>query len=1010
MLISDISIKKPVFGIVINLILVILGIISYAKLQIRSTPNIDQPVVSINSIYQGADSAYMESQVTNRIEESIKTLKNVDFVSSSSGYSSSIVNIIFKLDTDIEIALNDVRDKVSKILSDLPKNMDSPIISKVEQGNFPSIWISINSNKHNLLELTRIVENQVETVLERLPTVGEIQTFGRQKYAMIIEPRIVDMYSHTLSNQEIVNSIKSQNQNFPIGTIETRNKNFIVKLNSEMNQVEDFEKIIVKTYKNGAIIKLKDVADIKLDALDVKVLLKYNGINSLGLGLVLKSGANVIDLADQTNKAISELNKILPDSVKINIAYDQSIPVKESIDGLLYTIFEAIILVTLVIYLFLGSVVTTLIPLMTIPISLIATCIIIQLLGFTLNIFTLLAMMLAIGLVIDDAVVVLENITRHFVELKKSPIKAALEGSQEVGFAVIAMTITLAAVFLPIGFLEGMIGKLFIEFAWTLAFCILFSGMVALTLTPLMSSRLVNTTTQTKITLLKIFDKYLLKLQNQYIILLKKSLNNKKIAFVSIALSIIVIIFTLKVINTVFVPEEDQGFIILSYEGPEGSTLNKTDSVVLESQQILNNHPDIESYLQVSGYQGENTALAFIILKDWNKRKKSQQQIVNELNLSFSSISSYMSIFAKNPRSLGNSGADVIAFYVQSSGEYSKIEKISEQIMNEMHDSKIFTNISSDFDTSTPGIDVVIEKNKAHQYGISVLDIANELRYTISDNNISDFIMGNNIYDVVLHYNKKNKNTINILDSILVKNNQNQLIPVGSLIKKREHGIQNQYSHYNNLRSIKVTANINKNFNIGIAINALNKILTPIIETNNITIEYGGEIKQLNDSGSDFLFLFPLAIVFIYLILSIQFNNFLDPLIVLFAVPFSMAGGVVSLYIFNNSLNMYSNIGLITLIGLIAKNSVMIVEFANQLNDLGKPILESIIESAKLRLRPILMTTIATILGAIPLAMSSGSGAAARNSIGLVITGGMSIGTICSLIIIPMLYYSLKNK
>ena len=1022
MLLSKICIRRPVFASVLSLIIVTLGMIFFTKLQIRGIPDIDPPIITVLSNYDGASAVYMEKEVTTRIEKALKTVKNLDFMSSTSEVGSSNITLSFKLSANIEVVLNDVRSKVSDIVNILPQDMKVPLVSKLDSDNFPSIWISVNSDQYDELELTKLAEDNIKTILEKLGVVGRVMMYGSKYYSMRIEPDPIKMFQYKISPIEIEEAIRKQNKDYPAGSIKTESRNFTLQLNGALSSPEEFGNIILNA-DNKNVLKLKDVAKVYLGPVEEDVILRYNGKRSMAIGVTKQSKSNILDLSKEVRAEIDKIKKTLPQGVKVEIAYDGAIPVNASIKAVFRTIFEALILVVIVTYLFLASAKITIIPFVTIPVSLIGTFSVMYFLGFSVNTFTLLAMILAIGLVVDDAIVMLENIFRH-CESGQSPEEAAIGASGEISFAIIAMTITLASVFLPIGFIEGFIGKLFIEFAWTLAFCVLFSGFVALTLTPMMASKMIKNTDKPQTGFLAKFDQYIKFIQTKYIYYLNLAFDNKKQFLLIVSPSIIILVLSFVFVNKAFVPEEDDGFLQVSFSGPEGSNHKQSEKVVVEAEQILSSHKDILGFFEVIGWGGGDSAFAFVPLKDWSKRSKSQEQIRNELNEKFMLIPG-MSIFAMAPRSLASGGAThPIEFNLQTSLEYEQIDKLSQEFLNQLKVNPIFQNVERDFKSSTPTIDIIVNREKAYIYQVSLDNIGTTVQYLIAGRQVGDFRMGNDIYEIILQYNKDNRNKVSDLSKVLVKKTPSpsflqsgqdrnlllaEIIPLEVVANIIEKITVKSYSHYNNWKSIGFSADLAPGYKITDAIKEINQIAQKLIDSNTTKLEYLGEIKLMEESESSMLGTFLFALIFIYLVLAAQFESFSDPLIILLSVPFSITGGVVALLIFGNTLNMYSNIGLVTLIGLITKNSIMIVEFANQLKEQGVKVREAVTRAANLRLRPILMTTLATIFGAIPLVLASGAGSASRNSIGLVIVGGMIVGTAFTVFVIPVLYQTFKK-
>jgi len=1008
MLLSEICIKRPVFATVLSLVIVVLGAIFFTKLQIRGTPDISIPIINVNAFYSGADALYMEKEITTRIEKALKTVKNLDYITSQSSTGESNITLSFLLSTNIEVALNDVRSKISDIIYIFPQDMKAPSVAKLDSDSFPSLFISIESEQYNDLELTKIVEDSLQTPLDKLESVGQSQIYGGNEYIMRIEPDPKKLYQHKISLLDIETAIREQNKDYPAGNIKTGINNFTVTLEGSLSTPEEFGNIILKVQGNS-IIKLQDIARVYLTSPDETVIFRYNGKSSIALGLIKESKANIIDLSNEVTKELERIKESMPKGISMGIAYDGAIPVKASIYAVFQTIFEALILVILVTYLFLASAKITLIPFVTIPVSLIGTFSVMYAFGFSINIFTLLAMILAIGLVVDDAIVMLENIFRYN-EMGHKPMEAAILASKEIGFAIIAMTITLAAVFLPVGFIEGFVGKLFIEFAWTLAFCVLFSGFVALTLTPMMSSRMVAKHNTDLPKFLVKFNEILQLIQNKYIYYLNLTFNNKKKFVLIITASFVVLIVSFKFVPKVFVPQEDDGFLQISFTGPEGSSLEHSTEVVIEAEKILANYKDILGYLMVIGAGGSDSVFSFVPLKDWKQRSRSQETIKNMLNKQFSEIAG-MSIFAMEPRSMVSSGGgSPVEFTIQTNLEYDDLDKISQQFVDIMKTTPIFSNVNRDLQSAMPTISIEVNRNKAYLYGMNMTNIGKTVQYLLAGQQVGDFRMGNDLYDVILQFNQEDRKNISDFSKILIPTKNNNMLPLESIASITEKISVKSYSHYNNSKSVTISSDLAPSGKIDDAIGEINKIADRLLDPSNTKLEYVGEIKQMREADSNMLMTFVFALVFIYLVLAAQFESFIDPLLILLAVPFSITGGVLALWLAGNSLNMYSNIGLITLIGLITKNSIMLVEFANQLREKGVSVREAIIESSKLRLRPILMTTLAAVVGSMPLIFATGAGAAARNSIGLVIVGGLSIGTVFTLFVIPVIYQTFKKN
>lgn len=1006
MLLSEVCIKRPVFATVLSLLIIMIGIMGYSRLSLRALPNIDPPIITVTANYPAADAAYMEQNITLPIEKALRTVKNVDFTTSKSVSGSSVITISFLLSANIDEALNDVRSKISSINDRFPLDMKAPEAAKADSGAWPSLWLVATSDRHDDMTLTNIIYQDITKTLEKIESVGQAKLFGASYYNMNIEPDPVKLYAFKISPIEIEKAVKAQNQDYPAGQIKTDSHNFVLQLQAALSKEEEFARIIVKRDKNNNLTRLEDVAKVRLSPEDSDSILRYNGTKGIAIGLIKASSANLIDLSHEVRKNLPQLQKSLPAGIKLTIAHDQSISVESSINSVYSTIFEALILVGLVIYLFLQSARITIIPLVTIPISLIGTFGFMYAFGFSINIFTLLAMILAIGLVVDDAIVMLENIFRHN-EKGESAKEAAISGVKEIGFAIVAMTITLAAVFLPIGFIQGFLGKLFIEFAWTLAFCVLVSGFVALTLTPMMASLMLRKKTSAPFPILITFQNYLDRLTNLYIFYLKWLFEHKKYFLTICGGSVVVLILSFILVNKTFAPEEDDGFLQIIASGPEGSSLNHSFTAMKEVETILSNNKDVFGYFTIIN---PDSAFAFVPLNPWKDRKKSQKEIQGELNKRLMDIPG-MSIFAAAPRSLASGGANkAIEFYIYSNNiGWQRLDRTSQKFVDAMKANHIFQNVERDLKTSTPTVNLEIDRDRAYIYNTSLDTIGATVQYLIGGRQIGTFNVGNDNYNVTLRFAEKDRNNINSLSNIYIKNNENNMLSLNSIVNIKEEISIRSYNHYNGAKSVTISAELAVGSKISDAVNFIEDWAKSNLDSNEMNMGFTGEIKRMNEANSNILSTFLLALIFIYLVLSAQFESFKDPLIILMAVPFSITGALLALVIFGNSINLYSNIGLVTLIGLVTKNSIMIVEFANQLREEGRSVYDAIMESAHLRLRPILMTSTATICGAIPLVFESGSGAASCNSIGLVIIGGMMLGTLFTIFVIPILYNRFKT-
>lgn len=1004
MLLAEISTKRPVLATVLNLTIILTGIVSFFKLELRRQPDIAFPVITIESSYPGGSPSFIEKNVTNILESYIKNAKNLDKIESYSSFGSSEINIIFDLNADIDKSLNDVRSKVSEAISNLPEGISSPIISKMDVDNFASMWITATANNYDPMVLSDLIRQRVNPEFEKLSTISRSQLISNNFYTIQIKLDPTKLYQYRINPSEVKDAISKQSRDYPVGSIRSKTKNFILMLEGAKNSPEEFKEIIIGKI-NDKIIKISDVAEVVLEPPKINNLIRYNGVDTVAMGLIKSSKANVLELSDQVHNELNKLKKILPEEIILNIAYDASVPVRASIKSVYITAIESLILVLLVVYFFLGSISATIVPFVAIPVSLIGTFSFMYAANFSINLYTLLAMIMAIGLVVDDAIVMLENIYFH-IERGLKPFDAAIKASKEIGFTIVAMTLTLVAVFLPIGFLDGFVGKLFIEFAWTLAFCVLVSGFVALTLSPSISARILKKENQkSKPSFIIKFDEYLKIITNKYAIALNWVFNNSyKILGISL-ISIIILISAFFIVPKEFMPEEDDAIMLISGSSPDGASIEYTLNAVKEVEEIISSTPEVKGYFFNAYGSG---LFGFIPLKNWSDRNRSQQKVVSTVNNLLMKIPE-AEIYAVNPSSMRGSFEKAISFNLVSFDDFNILEDLSKKFVEEMKKEKIFKAPKRNLKTSMPTINLNINSDIAARNGVFLNQIGPTLQYLLTPTKVADFSVGNEKYDVLMSFKQEDRENISDLSKIYIKSTRNQMVPLYNIVDINENVSIQTLQHYNTAKSIALTTDMDDNYSLKDAKNAIQKIADKIIDPKKTSLIFTGQINDMDKSFASIILTFILAILFIYLVLCAQFESYIDPFIIILAVPFSITGGVIALIIGGSSLNLYSNIGLITLIGLITKNSIMIVEFANKLKSEGKETIDAIISASQLRMRPILMTTSATILGSVPLVMAHGASAASRSSIGLVIFGGMLIGTIFTLFIIPSIYYKLKK-
>ncbi|MFO1130072.1 MAG: efflux RND transporter permease subunit [Rickettsiales bacterium] len=1006
MQLSVTCLNRPILAIVLNLIIIIFGIIGYLKMQVRAAPKIDFPVITINAFYNGASSKYMENNIVKPIENAIKSIGKVEYTQSSSYNSQAIINIFFRLNTNLDEIITDIKSVVADLSYVFPDDMRLPSVSKMSVDKFPWMWFLVNSNKLNNLELTTIINDRIAPKFNSLPSVGGINLVGDQYMEVMIEPKPEKLFGYKISPTDIERAIIIQNKDFPAGTLETNYFNFIMQMNNSIKKPEDFYNILLFSGEN--MIKLDQIANVKIGPSELKSIVRYNGEISIGFSLIGQSESNVIRMSDETKEIVPGLKSELSNlGVNLISGYDSSISLRESVYAVFRTIVEALILVSIVTYLFLGSWRISFIPFIAIPISLIGTFACMYFFGFTINTFTMLALVLGIGLVVDDAIVMLENVYSNCEKRKKNfqpenNQEAARESVQEISYAIIVMTLTLAAVFLPIGFIDDFLGKLFIEFAWTLAFAVIISGFVSLTLTPMLSAKIIKLDLKPNFVIAK-FNNFIISLTNSYIGKLDNILkyHKFKLAFIIVA-SLIITMFLFRKTEKIADPLEDNGFMFVNFNTQDGVGLEYLDEQVAKIAKDVKSVEGVETFLTSSSI---NRGFGITILKPWNMRKKTQEEIRIELNNKFSNLTNINVNFSNPPSNISGPISNDVEFNIQAlTDNIESISNLSDEIVQELKDTNLFTYVNTDLNKSMPLINLNVNKEKALYYQVPLESIGNTIQYLLSGKTIEDFIYNGQTYNVKMLFEKDNRDSISDLSKIYVKSQNNEMISLMNFIEIQEDVDINSRKHYNMRPSITIFADLAEGVKISDAIKTIDKIKKDKIDSLKVKLEYLGNIKRMQQVNDSILIAFLLGFLFIYLILAAQFESFKNSALILFTVPFSIFGGLLFVILSGMTFNIYSGIGLITLIGLVTKNAIMIIDFTVKQVESGISEYIALINSCKNRFRPILMTNISTIIGAIPLILASGPGAQARISIGIIIIGGLLIGTIFSLFIVPYIY------
>ena len=1010
LLLSDISIKRPVFAAVVSLILVIFGLYSMKDLAIREYPDIDAPIVSVITLYKGAPATIIESQVTQIIEDSVSGIEGVKQITSKSREERSEVTIEFVVSRDVDAAASDVRDKISGSIGNLPLDAESPIVLKTEADASPFIWIGMKSNEWNAIQLSDYADRYLVDTFSVVPGVAKVMIGGERRPAMRVWLNRRSMAAYGITVNDIENALLKQNLELPSGRVESDRREFAVRTDSGLVTVKQFEDIVI-IQKANYLVRLSDVAEINLGTEEERYEVRANGEPAIGLGVIKQSKANELEIANGIRAKLAELQASVPEQVELFIAYDRSRFVDASIKEVFKALAIAMCLVIAVIFVFLRSFWATLIPAVAIPVSLISSFIILDMFGFSINVLTLLAYVLAVGLVVDDAIIVLENIHRR-IENNEPILLASIRGSRQIGFAVIATTLSLIAVFVPLSMMGGNTGRLFSEFGISMAGAVLFSSFVALTLTPMMCSKILKQKKSNNLIYRSSENGFLL-LNKGYEWLLDKTLSFP-IIIVAIGIAFSAASYSLfKEVPKEFAPTEDRGVFLVVLMAPEGATLNYTRDYLLEVEDQLSaigpkGTQEIDTLFGVlapglSRPSPVNFAIAFVVLKPWEERARSQQSIVKEFFPKLLGIPG-ANVFAINPPSLNQPGRKAPVQFVLGGPSYETLKDWSKIIINKTkEENPKLLSVDGDYKETKPELKVDINRDRAAAMEVSIADIGRTLETMLGSRFVTTLNDRGVQYNVVLQARNKDRETPNDLENIYVRNANNNLIPLNNLITTKETAAPKELNRFDRMRSVTISASLAPGYSLGEALDYLDNLALTSLPPE-ARVSYAGQSREFRDSSSSLMITFGLALLVVFLVLAAQFESFVHPIIIMLSVPLAITGALATLYLTGITLNVYSQIGLVMLIGLVAKNAILIVEFANQLREQGRSIKDAVKESAAARLRPILMTTIATVFGAMPLALATGAGAESRSSIGWVIVGGVTFSTLLSLFVVPTLY------
>ena len=1026
MQLAETSIRRPVFATVLSLLIVLVGAVSFNRLTVREYPKIDEPVVTVSVRYAGASAEVIESQVTKPLEDSIAGIDGVDVITSISRADQGQISVRFRLEKDADSAAAEVRDRTSRVRNRLPQAIEEPVISKVEADAFPVIQVGFSSESLTALQINDLVNRIVKPRLQTVTGVADVRIFGERKYAMRVWLDSDRMASYRLTTQDVEDAIRRSNLELPAGRIESQQREFSVTSQTDLVRPGQFGEIVIKNV-NGFPVKVRDVARVQEGAADERTAVRLNGRPAVAVGVIRQATANPLDLSKGVREALPKLRADLPPDMLVDIANDNSVFIDRSVRNVYRTIIEAVILVALVIFVFLRTMRASIIPIVTIPVSLIGTFALMALAGFTINTLTLLALVLAIGLVVDDAIVMLENIFRH-IEEGMDPFSASIKGAREIGFAVITMTATLVAVYAPLAFTPGRTGRLFVEFALALAGAVVVSGFVALTLTPMMCSQLLKHNPKPN-RFDRTMERLLTSISDHYGQALRwvvtrryrstgKGIGGRITGFALQARWLVVAVMLLCAVAIALIfptmkqelsPLEDRGVILANVNAPDGATLDYTNRY---AQALEDMGKPFKEFDRIFANVGNPTvAQATVVYRtvDWDDRKRSTIEMARELQPKFNALPG-VTAFPITPPSLGQGFRErPVNFVIQTSDSYQNLNVVVRQMLDEIAKNPGIVSPDVDLRLNKPELRIEVERDKAADLGVSVDAVAKAVETLLGGRNVTRYKRDAEQYDVIVQTQASGRSTPEDIDRIYVRGRNDAMIPLSGLVKVRESVSPRELNHFGQRRSVSITASLAGDYSLGEALNFMSQTAGKVLKTGYST-DLNGTSREFRNSQGALAIVFVLALVFIFLVLAAQFESFVDPLVIMLSVPLSMICALLALQWSGGSLNVYSQIGLITLVGLITKHGILIVEFTNQLRAGGMEMIDALVKASAQRLRPILMTTGAMVLGAVPLAIATGAGAESRQQIGWVIVGGMSLGTLLTIFVVPTMYTLFARK
>lgn len=1007
MLLSDVSVKRPVFATVISLLLVAFGLLSFSELTVREYPDTSPPIVSVSTSYPGASAEIIEQQITQLIEEQINGIEGVNIISSSSSDGSSRVSVEFDVGRDIDQAANDIRDKISRVSRRLPEDVDPPVIAKADADSRPIAFFNLTSTEMSFLELNDYAERYLVDQFSVIDGVASVNVMGGGGYAMRVWLDRVALTARGLTVTDVESALRRQNLELPAGRIDSQEREFTVRVERVYQTPADFEALVIARGQDGHQVTLGEVARVELGAANTRSDFQGNGEQAVGLGIVKQSTANSLSVVQETMAVIDRINSTLPSHMALTLSNSDAEFIEDAIDSVYSTILMTVALVSLVIYMFLGSFRSMLIPAVTIPVCLLSAFIVLLAFGLTINLITLLAMVLSVGLIVDDSIVVLENIQRR-VESGEPPLLAAYHGARQVGFAVIATTLVLLAVFVPVVFMEGNMGILFFELAVTIGGAVVFSTVLALSLTPMMASKLLKQQASESF-LTRAVDRFFTWLQRGYHQALETCLRFRAFVVVGLCVIAVLVVFLWQRVPSEFSPQEDQGVLMAMMQGPEGASMDYMREQSELMQATLTPYlerGEIESFVMIMpgfGGSGVNSGMSIIALPDWENRPKPTGQVMNELMNAWREIPGVrINAFMRSGLVRGGGGQPVQ--FVLGGRSYQELADWRDIVINRADASGLFSPMRSDYLETRPSLTISVDKTRAADLGVSIQSIGRTLQAMMSESRVTTYVDGGEEYDVILQAEDAQRASPDDLTNIYVRSeNTGQLIPMSNLITVENSSSPNTLNRYNRTRAITVSADLQPGVTLEEGLAFLeNVVLEELPE--HAQIDYKGESLELKEASGGLLFIFSMALLVVFLVLAAQFESFIHPMIIMTTVPLAIFGALIGLLLTDGTLNIYNNIGLIVLVGIASKNGILIVEFANQQRDQGIEFRDALIQACDMRLRPVIMTALSTLVGALPLILATGAGAESRILLGTVIFSGVMMTTIMTLFVVPVVY------